>query len=320
MNDLLAYFEQELPVINAFLEVETGKLDGLVRDVARYVLLGGGKRIRPVLTILSARALGYPGDDVAPLACALEMLHSATLIHDDILDGAETRRRKTAAHLTFGATETILAGDALLALANRLGAGYDIPRINYLLAEGIMATAAGEIREIAHVAEARADRGIYLEIIIGKTARLIETACRCGAALASPERELEDAAGTYGLNVGVAFQLVDDALDYISPESVTGKPEGGDLREGKLTWPLLLFLEEEPDGSEVLARIRDKSLDEAARREIVARVRDKGYADRTRAEAARYVGEAKRALAALPGSREREILVQAADFVLARRK
>lgn len=320
MNDLLAYFEQELPAVNAFLEAETGKLDGLVRDVARYVLLGGGKRIRPVLTILTARTLGYRQDSVTPLACSLEMLHSATLIHDDILDGADLRRGRTAAHLAFGQTETILAGDVLLALANRLGADYGIPRINSLLAEGIMSTASGEILEIAHCKEPRPDRAAYMAIIEGKTARLIETACRCGAALATPERAMEDAAGDYGLNVGIAFQLVDDALDYLADQSDLGKPAGGDLREGKITWPLILFLEEEPDGAEVLARLAARDLDEALQREVVGRVCAKGYADRTRAEAAAYVGRAKRALEALPGCREREILSQAADFVLARRK
>lgn len=320
MNDLLAYFEQELPAINAFLEAETGKLDGLVRDVARYVLLGGGKRIRPVLTILTARALGYRQNSVTPLACALEMLHSATLIHDDILDDADLRRGQPAAHLAFGQTETILAGDVLLALANRLGADYGIPRINLLLAEGIMSTVSGEILEIAHCSELRPDRAAYMAIIVGKTARLIETACRCGAALATLERTLEDAAGDYGLNVGIAFQLVDDALDYMSDQFDLGKPAGGDLREGKVTWPLILFLEEEPDRVEILARLVARDLDEAFQRELVGRVCAKGYADRTRAEAAAYVSRAKCSLEILPNCSEREILSQAADFVLARRK
>jgi octaprenyl-diphosphate synthase len=320
MNDLLAYFEQELPAVNAFLEAETGKLDGLVRDVARYVLLGGGKRIRPVLTILTARALGFRQDSVTPLACSLEMLHSATLIHDDILDGADLRRGRAAAHLAFGQTETILAGDVLLALANRLGADYGIPRINSLLAEGIMSTATGEILELAHCARPRPDRSAYMAIIVGKTARLIETACRCGAALASPERDLEDAAGDYGLNVGIAFQLVDDALDYLADQSDLGKPAGGDLREGKITWPLILFLEEEADGPEVLARLTARDMDDAFQRELVGRICAGGYAERTRAEAAAFVGRAKRALESLPPGRERDILSQAADFVLARRK
>ena len=122
MNEMRAYFGREIPGINAFLAAEADRLDGLVREVARHVLLSGGKRIRPMLTILFARALGHGQDNTLPIACALEMLHTATLLHDDVLDAALTRRGQTSAHVTFGVTETILAGDVLLALANRLGA------------------------------------------------------------------------------------------------------------------------------------------------------------------------------------------------------
>ncbi len=318
MIELSAYFKQKLPGINAFIDRETSRLDGVVRDVARYVLLSGGKRIRPVLTILTAAALGRDGEDVIPLACSLEMLHSATLIHDDILDGAELRRGAEAAHLKFGQTESILAGDVLLALANRLGAGYDIPRINYLLAEGIMATATGEIMEISHLKSLEADRVAYFDIIIGKTARLIETACRCGAALACRDRALEDAAGGFGLNLGIAFQLVDDALDYADPAE-TGKPAGGDLREGKLTLPLLLLLEGGRHPG-LVARIRSGGLAEAEQEALVAEIRGQGFAERTRTEAAVYAQRAKDALSGFPQSLERAILVQAADYVLTRRK
>ncbi len=322
MNEMRAYFAREIPGINAFLAAEADRLDGLVREVARHVLLSGGKRIRPMLTILCARTLGRAEDDLLPMACALEMLHTATLLHDDVLDQAQTRRGKTSAHVAFGVTETILAGDVLLALANSLGAGYDIPRLNALLARGIMATAEGEILELAHTARPSVDRQAYLDIIIGKTARLIETACRCGAALASRDRALEDLAGDFGLNLGIAFQLVDDALDYAVSESEMGKPAGGDLREGKMTLPLILYLESLPqaEASELLTALREKRLtvEEAAR--IVAEVREKGFADETREAARDYVDAALAALGALPETPERAVLAQAAEYVLSRRK
>ncbi len=322
MNELRAYFAGEMPGINAFLAAEADKFDGLVRDVARHVLLSGGKRIRPMLTILFARALGYAKNDMLPMACALEMLHTATLLHDDVLDQAQTRRGKTSAHVAFGVTETILAGDVLLALSNKLGADYDIPRLNALLACGIMATAEGEILELAHTAKPTLDRGAYLDIVIGKTAKLIETACRCGAALASRDRACEDIAGAYGLNLGIAFQLVDDALDYTVSESEMGKPAGGDLREGKMTLPLILHLESLPqaEAEELLARLRRKELtaDEAER--IVAAVREQGLAEKTREAAGEYVAKALRELEALPESAERLVLAQAAEYVLTRRK
>jgi octaprenyl-diphosphate synthase len=321
MNQLLAYFDSELPGVNAFLEAETDKLSGLVRDVARHVLLGPGKRIRPIMTICTARVLGFSGD-VMPLACALEMLHSATLIHDDILDDADLRRGRTAAHVAFGTTQSVLAGDVLLALANRLGASYDIPRVNLLLADGIMATAEGEILEMGSLEHPVVDRDLYMQIIIGKTARLIETACRCGAAVATRDRQAEDVAGKYGLNLGIAFQLVDDALDYVSPSDTMGKPEGGDLREGKITLPLIHLFEDlgESEARTLLTSIRDHTLDEDGQQRVLAMVREGDYANRTRETAGRYIADAKAALAGLPDRPERAVLSLAADFVLSRKK
>ena len=322
MNELRAYFMREIPGIDAFLAAEADKLDGLVREVARHVLLSGGKRIRPMLTILFARALGYGGNDILPIACALEMLHTATLLHDDVLDAALVRRGQTSAHVRFGTVETILAGDVLLALANKLGADYDIPRLNALLARGIMATANGEILELAHTKSPTVDREAYMDIIIGKTARLIETACRCGAALASPERAVEDLAGSYGLNLGIAFQLVDDALDYTISEGEMGKPAGGDLREGKMTLPLILLLEDMPpaEAGELLDALREKRLTVEQAEGIVLLVREKGLAEKTREAAAGYIAAAVKELENLPASPEREVLVQAAQYVLTRRK
>lgn len=322
MNELRAYFMREIPGIDAFLAAEADRLDGLVREVARHVLLSGGKRIRPMLTILFARALGYGGTDHLAIACALEMLHTATLLHDDVLDQALVRRGQTSAHVRFGITETILAGDVLLALANKLGADYDLPRLNALLARGIMATADGEIRELAHTQSPTADRGAYMDIIIGKTAVLIETACRCGAALAVRDRSLEDLAGGFGLNLGIAFQLVDDALDYTISEDEMGKPAGGDLREGKMTLPLILHLEslEPAEAAKLLAALREKRLTVEEAGGIVRDVRERGFAEATREAAAGYIAAAVQELEALPASPEREVLAQAAQYVLTRRK
>ncbi|OIO05883.1 MAG: octaprenyl-diphosphate synthase [Desulfovibrionaceae bacterium CG1_02_65_16] len=322
MNELLAYFAGEMPGINAFLAAEADTFDGLVREVARHVLLSGGKRIRPMLTILFARVMGGQDKNALPIACAIEMLHTATLLHDDVLDQAETRRGKTSAHVAFGVTQTILAGDVLLALATKLGADYDTPRLNSLLAAGTMATAQGEILELAHTASPTVDRAAYLDIVIGKTARLIETACRCGAALATPDRAAEDLAGAYGLNLGIAFQLVDDALDYTVSASEMGKPAGGDLREGKMTLPLILLLESLPkdEAAALLAKLRDQLLTEEEAGRIVASIRQKGLAEKTREAAQAYGDLALRELEALPLSPERVVLTQAAEYVLTRRK
>ncbi len=322
MNELLKYFDEELPGVNDFLVGEAGKLNGLVSEVALHILKSGGKRIRPMLTILTARALGYGRDDYLPMACALELLHSATLLHDDYLDDADLRRGSTAAHLVFGRAETILAGDALLALANEMGSRYGKARLSALLARGIMATAEGEIAEIQFSRNPALDRDVYMDIVIGKTARLIETACRCGAALASDSLEAEDAAGEYGLNLGIAFQLVDDALDYASPTTETGKPEGGDLKEGKVTLPLILLMEDadEAANAELLGALKERRLSPDQCADIVEQVVEGGYAERTRQEAAEFVARAKRALDGFPDCREVTVLKQAADYVLTRTK
>lgn len=322
MNDLLRYFQRELPGINEFLDTEADQLNGLVKDVAKHIIGSGGKRIRPMLTLLFARAMGYEKDDFHAIACSLELLHSATLLHDDYLDDAELRRGKTASHLKFGRTETILAGDALLALANEMGARYGNARLSWLLAKGIMETATGEIEEIEFSKAPTLDRQKYMEIIIGKTARLIECACRCGVALAGGTPEQEDAAGEYGLNLGIAFQLVDDALDYASPTSETGKPEGGDLKEGKVTLPLILLMEES-DGAgteELLVALGEGSLSSDQCEAILSQVKEGRYSEKTRDEAAAYVEKAKACLEGFPAGEDVTVLKQAADFVLTRTK
>lgn len=322
MNELLRYFSRELPAINDFLETEADQLNGLVKEVAKHIIGSGGKRIRPMLTLLFARAHGYEKNDYHAIACSLELLHSATLLHDDYLDDAELRRGKEASHLKFGRTETILAGDALLALANEMGARYGNARLSWLLAKGIMETAVGEIEEIQFSKNPELDRERYMEIIIGKTARLIECACRCGAALAGATPEEEDLAGEYGLNLGIAFQLVDDALDYASPTSETGKPEGGDLKEGKVTLPLILLMEDsnEAESRELLDALKTTDLEEERFEAILGRVKEGRYSEKTREEAAMYVEKAKRCLDGFTPGEEVEVLKQAADFVLTRTK
>ncbi|CCH48906.1 polyprenyl synthetase family protein [Pseudodesulfovibrio piezophilus] len=322
MNELLRYFQRELPAINEFLDTEANQLNGLVKDVAKHIIGSGGKRIRPILTLLFARAQGYTGTDYHAIACSLELLHSATLLHDDFLDDAELRRGKAASHLVFGRTETILAGDALLALANEMGARYGKARLSWLLARGIMETAVGEIEEIEFSKNPSLDRDRYMEIIIGKTAKLIECACRCGAALAGATSEQEDAAGAFGLNLGIAFQLVDDALDYASPTSETGKPEGGDLKEGKVTLPLILLMEEDAtlDRESLLRGLKEGSLSESECHTILTRVREGRFSEKTRDEAAAYVEKAKACLDGLAPGEPVVVLKQAADFVLTRTK
>lgn len=322
MNPLELFYEKELPSIDRYLEAQAHRLDPSVSPTVRHVLEAGGKRFRPMLTILMARALGYRGDDILPLACSLELLHSATLLHDDIVDGAKLRRGRQSAHLLFGATHTILVGDALLALANRLVAEYGIPALTRHLSEALLRTATGEIQEIAHLRDTNLNIETYYEIITGKTAFLIQAACRCGAVLAGASTEQEEAAAEFGLALGIAFQLVDDALDYTSPSVVSGKPAASDLKEGKVTLPLILYLadldfEERRRVTDDFANDRLSPEDLENLRQIIVSA---GYADKTREAAASHLAKAKKALEPFPASPETGLLAQVLGPMLDRKK
>lgn len=322
MSDIADIVSREVPAINRYLESATETLNPMVQPVVRHVLLAGGKRLRPLLTILTARAMGHRADDVYPLACSLEFLHSATLLHDDILDGAKLRRGRESAHVRFGSTHTILAGDVLLALANRLVAEYDNPELTRLLSEALLQTATGEILEIAHLRDVDLPLETYFSIITGKTAYLIQASCQCGAVLAGASPELRQAAIDLGHHIGVAFQLVDDALDYTSPATVSGKPTGGDLKEGKVTLPLLLYLQGLP--FEERRRLAEDFRQDQLSAEDIEYLRGNvvagGHAEKTREMAGEYLAKAQAALAKFPPSPEAELIGDVLAPMLARDK
>jgi len=322
MSDIADILSREVPAVNRYLEEAAASLNPLVQPVVRHVLLAGGKRLRPLLTILVARAFGYERDDIYPLACSLEFLHSATLLHDDIVDGAPMRRGRESAHMRFGTTHTILAGDVLLALANRLVAEYDNPELTRILSESLLQTATGEILEIAHLRDTDLPLETYLSIITGKTAYLIQASCHCGAVLAGADARLSQAAKDLGTNCGIAFQLVDDALDYTSPSTVSGKPTGGDLKEGKVTLPLILYLADQPfEARRRLAEdFRQDQLSEEDIEYLRGNIVAGGYAEKTREMAATYLGKAQAALASFPPSSEADLISQVLAPMLGRDK
>ncbi len=322
MHELVSYFERELPRVNDELDACTSRLHPLVKPMADHVLQAGGKRLRPILTLLTAKGLGYTGNSAYNLACAMELFHSATLLHDDILDSSQLRRGVASAHTIFGETKTILTGDALLALGNQLVAEYGIPELSLCISEGIVATVTGEIVEIDHTRNVAIDESTYLEIITGKTAYLIKAACKCGAILAGASPEQINAAGEYGLKLGIAFQLIDDCLDYASSAEKTGKPVATDLLEGKLTLPFLYFFDQADTQTkaDIAAKIKDNLLKESDIAVIVQTVRDGGYDRRTKEMAQAYLDGAQQALEVFPQSAERGLLEKALEYVLRRER
>ena len=323
LKEFAVYQARELPLIENCLRQSVASLSPYVRPTADHVLKAGGKRLRPLLTLLTARALGYSGGEaIYPLACSLELLHSATLLHDDILDQAALRRGKPAAHTVFGNTHTILAGDALLALANTMVAVYGMPALTQCLSQAILSTVSGEIQEIAHIRDVDLTLDGYMEIITGKTACLIQSACQAGALAAGASRELMDAAGAYGMNLGIAFQLVDDALDYTSPKEVSGKPRGSDIREGKLTLPLILYCQSLSASRKEMftTSFKKNILSEEDLDAALLAVSSGGFAATTREMAASYLEKARGQLAAFPDTLETSLLYAALEGMAKRDK
>lgn len=317
MHDILKKrLAVELPAVEAALEKAVSELPASVRPVAEHILRAGGKRLRPLLTVLFARLLGYRPDDIYPPAAAMEMLHAATLLHDDVLDDALTRRGTDAAHVRFGAAPVILAGDALLSRANALVAGLGDPRLSICFSEATVRTAAGEILEIAYQGRADQEEDIYTEIITDKTAWLIRASCEMGALRAGAGEETLAAVRLYGLRLGMAFQMVDDALDF-APSHKTGKPSCGDVREGKLTPPIALYRKSlAQDEREAFDRVfGSRSLDAAEAERIGARVREMGFDAQGRERAARCLDEARAALRILPDAPERAVLEHMIEHV-----
>lgn len=294
---LAAFLAAEQPAINIALSEVTADLPVSVRPIVRHVLGPGGKRLRPLLTVFIARLLGYREINIYPLAAAIELFHVATLLHDDVLDNAVLRRGHTAAHQVFGITEAILAGDALLARGNHVVANYGEPRLTASTAEAIARTAGGEILELEHQGKLEINLLNYLEIITGKTAWMIRTACEIGAIQAKATPEQIAAAAEYGLNLGMAFQIVDDALDF-APSEQTGKPEGGDIREGKFTPPIFFYWLQLaiPERDIFTARFADQSFTAEDVAAITRTIREQKLDDKTRDIADTYLQRAQAAL------------------------
>lgn len=311
---------QEQPRVQAALERAVDRLPASVREVAGYVLLAGGKRLRPLLTLTAARLFGCERADLYDLAAAPEMIHVASLLHDDVLDAADTRRGRRAAHQVFGVIPCLLAGDALLAEASHRVALFGDPALVLCVSDAMSRTVAGEAHEIARQHSLAHSLDEYLAIIEGKTAWLLRASCRLGALFAgAPEDEVE-ALSSYGLNLGMAFQIVDDALDF-ADESVTGKPTGGDLREGKLTPPVMRYIASLSDAE------RDAFADsfvhghfsDAEVVDISRRIRDRGFDADARDMADAYLRKAAACLEKLPTRPEREVLHLTLIFAKTRR-
>ena len=291
----------------------------LARKPMRRLFEAGGKRLRPALVLLSARLGDYDYGRAAPAAAAVEIIHAATLVHDDLIDHSPTRRGVETVVATEGDARAIVIGDYYFARAYREASKCRDDRVVGVLAEAVMSICEGELRQQNELFRYRPGRYRYLRRIRLKTASLLEAACRAGGMLGGLDDGAVEALGKYALNLGLAFQIADDLLDYMGEEQEVGKPVGHDLLEGSATLPLMLACEDPDVAGELNPLLPDKTplkAEEVAR--IVELVRESAAAKLTRAEADAYAGRARRALRALPGGVARDSLEALTEYVVGR--
>lgn len=291
----------------------------LVSEVSRYIIAAGGKRLRPVLLLMMSGALGYTGEQRFNLAAVVEFIHTATLLHDDVVDESTLRRGRPTANQSFGNAASVLVGDFLYSRAFQMMLDARNMRVMEILAEATNVIAEGEVLQLMNMGDASLDQTAYLQVIRSKTAKLFEASTRLAAVLAGAPAAQEEACATYGQALGTAFQVIDDLLDYEGDAAETGKNVGDDLREGKTTLPLILAMQSAPPADAALIREAIEQGDVAQLPQIMAIVRSSGALQATRDAAAAEAERAIRALDALPRNSHAEGLLQLAAQLLARR-
>jgi octaprenyl-diphosphate synthase len=303
---ITARMQSEVPVIPA---------------LAEHLIAAGGKRLRPLLTVAAARLAGSDNDTCLKLAAAVEFIHTATLLHDDVVEGSQLRRGKVAAHLIWGAAQSVLVGDFLFARAFELMVETSSIKALEILAKASRVIAEGEVLQLTRSHDLNLSQALYLEIIAAKTAELFAAASEAGGVSAGVSPAQSDSLRAYGMNLGLAFQLADDALDYGGTTEALGKNAGDDFREGKATLPLLLAIarsgpREAEFWERAIGRREQTEADFRRARELIVGT---GALEATLDLASEYADKAKAALASFPANDWRSSLESLADFAVSRR-
>ena len=290
----------------------------LVGQVSRYIISAGGKRLRPVLLLLVCGALGYTGTQRYNLAAVVEFIHTATLLHDDVVDDSEMRRGLATANESFGNPASVLVGDFLYSRAFQMMVDAGDMRIMEILSDATNVIAEGEVMQLMNMHDPSLDEAGYLRVIRSKTAKLFEASARLGAILAKSDSTLENACAQYGQALGTAFQVIDDVLDYDGDPAVMGKNLGDDLREGKATLPLIIAMQRGTDAQRNMIKLAIETGDLSQLGAILAVVRDTGSLAASRQAAACEAERAIEALDTLKPSQYRDALLQLASQLLIR--
>ena len=315
----LSLIAQDMSEVDRIIRDRLSSGVPLVGQVSQYIIAAGGKRLRPALLLLMAKAIGFEGPQRHPMAAVVEFIHTATLLHDDVVDESTLRRGRPTANQSFGNPASVLVGDFLYSRAFQMMVESGQMRVMEVLAEATNVIAEGEVLQLMNTHDASLSEDDYLLVIRSKTAKLFEASARLAPILAQSDAATELACATYGQALGTAFQVVDDLLDYAGDSQDFGKNLGDDLREGKTTLPLILAMQNGSPAQSQTIRNAIETGDLQALQQIVAIVRSTGALEATQAAAAAEAQRAMAALSALPPSPYREALHQLAAQLLNRR-
>jgi octaprenyl-diphosphate synthase len=318
-DDVVALARDDMKAVDRLI---TGSLESdvaLVSQVSEYIVKSGGKRLRPLLVLLAARAFGYQGQQHVRAAAIVEFIHTATLLHDDVVDSSARRRGQDTANTVFGNQASVLVGDFLYSRAFQMMVEINSMRVMQILADATNTIAAGEVMQLMSVHDPDTSEEAYRQVIYRKTARLFEAGAQIAAVLADRNEQDESAMITYGQNLGAAFQLVDDALDYNASASELGKNIGDDLAEGKATLPLIVAMRRGSDDDAALIRkaIAEGGLDQLER--ITQIIEATGALEYTVERAQEAATTAIAALDGIPDSEYKQALIAVAEFAVQRR-
>lgn len=304
--------------VDEVIRVRLASRVALIDQISHYIISAGGKRIRPRLVLLFAEALGFEGPERYELAAIVEFIHTATLLHDDVVDESSLRRGRQTANAMFGNAASVLVGDFLYSRAFQMMVEVDDMRVMSVLSDATNVIAEGEVLQLMNCHDADVDERRYLQVIRYKTAKLFEAAAQLGAILGGAAPEVERALADYGMHLGTAFQLVDDVLDYSGLEGDTGKHLGDDLAEGKPTLPLIHVLQ---NGTPEQSACVRRAIEEGGRDDfpaVLAAIQASGALDHARRQAAREAELARAAISNLNATKYREALLKLTFFAVER--
>lgn len=318
LEEIRRFIEADMQRVDAVIRHRLHSDVALIRQISEYIIASGGKRLRPALVLLSAGAFGYAGDKHYDLAAVVEFIHTATLLHDDVVDASSLRRGRETANALFGNAASVLVGDFLYSRAFQMMVGVGSHRVMEILADATNTIAEGEVLQLMNCHDPDIDEERYLQVIRYKTAKLFEAACRLGAVLGEAGPADEEAMAAYGMHLGTAFQLIDDVLDYSGQQAEIGKNLGDDLAEGKPTLPLLYAMRQ---GSPEQAALVRRAIEQGGLEDfnqVSAAIRDSGALAYTAGQARREADTACAAIAHLPDSNYKQTLLELAAFAVSR--